>query len=281
MDEIQNQGKELNQLSRILFDRAACFWQVSVLLELIAGIIGVIVSLIAFPLYMNSIAAILTTVLLIITFCLRYKFKTTYDDAETMRRQSVLSEGLNWSIGKTQFNEWKSRAGKKVLSKFKIQKRAEDYYESQENFGAKRLAEMTCESAFWTRNIYKKLRFFFWVILSLCLLIFVIILSSSPLLNISIDTQSYIIYAIYLLIPVILSLDFLELALLMNRNIHALYEVEKDLELIYKQEVIKIEGVMRLVSEYNCIVSSGVAVPNWFFKRYHDEIQAYWDKVSG
>ena len=92
------------------------------------------------------------------------------------------------------------------------------------------------------------------------------------------QNYTYIIYTVYLLIPGLLLFDFLDLLLLINRNINSINEIEKDLEELCKQDDLKIEEVMRLVSEYNCIVSSGIATPNWIFKKYHNEIQSYWDE---
>lgn len=274
----QKQGAELNQLSRILFNKAGSFWQLSVSFEFVAGLMAVAASLLTSTLEVNTIWAIASVIVLAVGLFFRYRFEEIYDVAETMRRQSVLSEGLNWPISRAQFNEWKSRAGKKVLARFSVQSRSDGYYETQITPGAKRLAEMTFESAFWTKNLYKKLRTYLWVILGMAAFIFIVLLTFIPLSISSQSSQTYLIYAIYLTIPALLSIDFLGLVLRIQRSISGLSDVEKSLEVLCAQEAPQVEEVMRLVSEYNCIVNSGVSIPDWLFKMHHDEIQSYWNK---
>jgi len=121
-----HEGAEFNQLSRILFDKAVMLWQASVGLELGAGIISIIVSVSQTSIKTSTAWAIVVTAVLVLAFLCRSRFGSIYDAAETMRRQSILREGLNWPIGRTQFNEWKSRAGREVLRKFSLSQRPSD-----------------------------------------------------------------------------------------------------------------------------------------------------------
>lgn len=270
------QGVELNQLSRILFDRAAAFWQSSIVFELVAGVIGVIVSIAQPSLKWSTVWAIIGAAILCVAYYLRYKFEEKYDVSETMRRQSVLSEALNWPIGRVQFSEWKSRAGKRILEKFSQQQRPNHYYETTEAFGAKKLAEMTFESIFWTKNLYKKIRLYVLCILVTIAAAFFLVISLSMISFSNQDLRIYFIYTIYLLIPVLLTIDFLGLVIRTHRNIQSLNEIEKGVEKISQEQAPKIEEVMRLVSEYNCVVSTGIPIPNWLFKLHHDEIAKFW-----
>ena len=90
----QQQGAELNQLSRILFDKAGWLWQISIVAELTAGVISVVISLLQPALETSTAWAIVVVGILVVAFYSRCRFGAIYDIAETMRRQSVLSEGI-------------------------------------------------------------------------------------------------------------------------------------------------------------------------------------------
>src|SRR5438045_2336402 len=107
MDEsTRRQGEELNQLSRLIFGRAACFWYTAVLIEFMAGIIGVAATVSRPRPTYELLLAISGFLLFATAYYLKISFRGLYDTAETMRRQSVLTEALGWPIGKTQFSQW-------------------------------------------------------------------------------------------------------------------------------------------------------------------------------
>lgn len=273
----QEQGSVLNQLSRILFNNAALLWQISIGLELLAGIVGVTVSVVTPSMNISIFWAGVVIVILAFSYFLRYQYENKYEVAETMRRQSVITEGLNWPITRTQFNDWKSRAGKSALTRLSKEKRPAGYYATTATFGAKKLLEMTFESAFWTKSLYVKIRFFIWIILAFFIILFMALFSFPPVVGVGQSLQVYLIYSIYLFIPALLSIDFIGLLLKVSRNISSLREIEGDLERASNNQNPSTEETMRLVSEYNSIVSSGVPIPNWLFSLYHDEIQKCWD----
>lgn len=275
----QEQGSVLNQLSRILFDNAALLWQISIVLELVAGVIGVFVSVVAPSVNVSTFWAGTVIVILAFSYFLKYQYENKYETAETMRRQSVLTEGLNWPITRTQFNDWKSRAGKNALTRLSKEKRPAGYYATTANFGAKKLIDMTFESAFWTKSLYNKIRLFLWIIFMVFILLFVVLFSFPPVVGTEGSLQIYLIYSIYLFIPVLLSIDLIGLLLKVSRNISSLREIEGDLERASNSQTPRTEEAMRLVSEYNSVVSSGVPIPNWLFGLYHDEIQRCWDFI--
>ena len=110
-------------------------------------------TIIAPSLITNAIFAGIAAALLVVGYYLRFSFESCYDVAETMRRQSVLSEGLGWPIARSQFNEWRQRAGGKLIKVAAANPRPSDYYATGEITGPKRLAEMTFESLFWTKSL--------------------------------------------------------------------------------------------------------------------------------
>lgn len=273
----QQQGVVLNQLSRILFNKAALLWQFSIVLQLTAGIVGVIVSVISPSTNISIFWAGIVIIFLAFSYFLKYLYENKYEIAETMRRQSVLTEGLNWPIARTQFNEWKSRAGKSALAQLSREIRPADYYETTARFSPKKLIEMTFESVFWTKSLYKKIRSILYIILAVFITLFSVLLSFPPAIGVGQTMQIYLIYSTYLFIPVLLSIDFIGFLLKLSRNISALREIEGDLERVGNNPAPSIEETMRLVSEYNSVVSSGMPIPNWLFGLCHDEIQKCWD----
>jgi hypothetical protein len=272
----QSQGVSLNQVARLLFDQAAARWQLSLGLQFAAGILGLIITVVAPSVAVAAAWALVIMIVLVASYWIRFTYEARYDIAETMRRQAVLSEGLGWPIARAQFNEWKSRAGKKMLARAREAPRPNDYYESAEKTGPKRLAEMTFESLFWTKSLYRKVQQYLSAFLALAALVLILLLLSAPLFVANSTTLTYVVYAVYLFVPVLISVDAIGVLVKLHRAIDALCEIEPHIESLAGDPNPDIAEVMRLVAEYNCVVSAGVPIPKWLFNRHHDEIQAYW-----
>lgn len=272
----ENRGEELNQISRLLFNKGCVFWYSGILIELLIGGFATVVSLLELSLNWNIFCAIIGVIGLTISYYLKYRFNSIYDTAETMRRQSVLTEALNWPISRVQFSKWRLKAGESILNSFKLKGRDQGYYETNEVFGAKKLLDITFESAFWSRHLYVKIRKYIIVTLAVSVSFGILVLIFSPLPFAPLDIRLKFIYFVYLFLPVILSIDILGWLLKINSLITSIEEIECDLENLMGSSEIKTEEVMRLVSEYNCQVVNGFPIPNWFFKMQHDNIAEFW-----
>jgi len=275
MDNLQR-GEELNQLSRLLFNKASSKWYRAILIEILAGTLGCIVAVLELPIEWNTKLAIIGFILLIISYFFKIQYFDLYDSAETMRRQSVLTEALNWPIGKVQFSEWRLKAGTKILKLFKAEARNKEYYATQETPSPKRLLEITIESAFWTRHLYKKLIPYIAVLLVASIILIFITLSITPFPQIPSEQKLKITYFIYLFLPMILSIDIIGWLIKVIKLANNIKSAENDMEKLLESSEIKIEQVMRLVSEYNCQVVSGFPIPNFFFKLSYNEITELW-----
>ncbi len=147
-------GDTLSQLARLLFDAAANKWYGSVGLLLFAGLGGAVLG----ALSVEPGQALADAVLFLVAYGLQFWAERQYDQAETMRRQSVFTEALGWPIGRVQMDEWTRRAGKRIRSRASRIPRPVGYYSAgQAELGAERLADMTAESAFYTRHLYGNL----------------------------------------------------------------------------------------------------------------------------
>lgn len=273
---MDNQATELNQLSRLLFDKAAFRWQWSIGLSFLSGMVAIGLSIIAPSLMTNAIFAGIAAAILILGYCLRFSFESHYDVAETMRRQSVLSEGLGWVIARSQFNEWRQRAGPKLLKIVAANPRPADYYATSEQSSPKRLAEMTFESLFLTKNLYRKVQAYLLFVILLTLLLIVVMLLIMPLFSLAESTRILLIYFVYLAIPVLVSIDLLGMYFRLQRANSSLSAIENHLEQLANESTPNEGEVLRSVAEYNCTLAAGLPIPNWVFKRHYVEIQACW-----
>ena len=206
MDEsVKKQGEELRVLAGYLFDRAVTYWYSAMITETVAGLLVVLVTFLHLSEKGNVFAAIIGFFVLGLSYILKLKFEETYGNAETMRRQSLLSESLGWLISETQFSEWRLLACEKLLNKLEARTTDHKYYQTDVILGAKRMLEMTAESAFWTRHLYYYLRKFVTATLAGSTLLFVgvITFTSTDIVNASATLK--IVYAVYLLLPLVLS----------------------------------------------------------------------------
>jgi len=268
-------GEELNQISRLLFDKASGKWYRAIIIEVIAGVLGATISLLNLTLTQNTALAIVGFLLLLWSYVGKLHFSNLYGAAETMRRQSVLTEALDWSISDIQFSEWRSKAGLKILKQFQLNPRDDDYYATREPASAKRLLEMTAESAFWTRHLYERLIYFVAAFFVASVLLAVVTIGYATLPE-SANERLKIIYFLYLFLPTILSIDIFGWLTKLIEIKASIKDVERGLELLAADASLDTAQVMRLVSEYNCQLVSGFPIPNWFFNISHDDIKELW-----
>ena len=273
-------GEELNQLSRLLFDTAARKWYVAFGLELVAGLASVVLSLL--PSLSDTaklLSATATALLLVVAYVLRQKFENQYDMAETMRRQSVLTEGLGYPIKIAMFSEWRRRVGKRVLAKFTLTARNNDYYVTKRRPSAKRLLEMTQESAFWTRFLYSKLLDIAWIACGVSTLMLTAVVVALLLGAVPKGATQTFTYGVFLVIPVLLTSNIIGWVLKLKRLVGSICDIEKDMEELAKLTRPDEASVLRLVFEYNCQVVAGFPIPSFVFNREYARIQQEWDNT--
>lgn len=270
-------GAELSHFAELLFLRSSHEWHSGVGLEMATGFTMVLAIEVGLPDEIKLLVALFGLVLFGVAYYLRFMSEDTFDMAETMRRQAAMSEGLGWPLNNHQFSEWKRRAGKQVLEQFKNSSRPVGFYDTKESPGPRKLLELTLESAFWTRRLYHKLRglmwCFFFVIVGLALLII-----SLSVTQFTMKLQGVqLVSSVFLLLPAILLFDLLEWIFRLARLTDSIKEVEIDMERLEEQPELNETQVLRLVSEFNCIVSNGFPIHPKLYGRWHDEIKAMWD----
>jgi hypothetical protein len=269
-------GEELNQLSRVLFDKAATNWYLAAGIETGAGILGAVLVVAGVSGDFGLLGAIVGLLLLAWAYYLRLRFEDQYGLAETMRRQSVLTEALDWPIERVQASEWRRRAGKRILERFRMRPREEGYYSTAEATGPARLIDMTLESAFWTRHLYGRLRVIVWAVFIGALIVSVLVISIAGFQVTPRGAGVRIATLIYLILPVLLTIDLLGWAIRLGKLFSAIRDIEEDLDRLRSSGTPELPLVLRLGSEYNCQVVSGFPIHPWLFARYHDEIHRLW-----
>ena len=276
--DIKKQASELTGLSKLLFDRGVYLWYSALVIEIIAGILAVGVSLCDLDRSWSIFLATIGLMLLVGAYCLKIRFAVVYDNAETMRRQAVFSNALGWPISRNQFSEWRLLSGKKIISQLDKQEVDPNYFATQETIGPVRLLEMTQESAFWTRHLYCYLRTYVWILFVVVCLIFslVLIFSATDFAPKSIELN--LVFIITQLVPLVLTVDLLGWGIKLNKLIKSIGQIESDLERLDSTTTSFEHEVLRLVAEYNCQVVSGFPTPSWFFNKHHDQIQSLWNR---
>ena len=155
---VETSGEQLSQLARKLFDQAAFRWYLAVCLQGLVASLGAAVALTSIDPQVASLIAVLILVLTGGAYLVRLSGESAHDLAETMRRQAALSEGLGWSVERGQMTEWRRKAGRKLRQRALAEPREQGYYTASPDRGPRKLAEMTLESEFWTRQLFISLR---------------------------------------------------------------------------------------------------------------------------
>ncbi len=274
----KKQGIELGNLAKLMFDKAVILWYSAVFIEIFAGISAVIIGLLSFSDSLNIAFAVMGFLLLATAYYLKVRFNIIYDHGETMRRQSVLAIALDWQIATTQFSEWRMLAGEKILKTLDLKKEDPDYFATQQETGARKLLEMTQESAFWTRHLYCYLRNYIWIIFSVAVILFILLITFATTDFISHSISLKLVYVVYLLLPLVLTIDLLGWGIKLNQLICSIKQIEDDMERLSGEDNLNETKVLRLTSEYNCQVVSGIPIPGWFFGKHHDLVESLWKR---
>ncbi len=270
-------GEELSQLARLMFDACSDKWYAALGLEVFAGILALILDFLNIPSIWALGGALIALALLVLAYYLRLQFEDQFHSAETMRRQSVFTEALGWQLSSVQYSEWQRKAGKHIRAKLKTTPRESDFYETQQPVGADRLAEMTAESAFYTRQLYLKLRWWAWVLFIAATIVFIIVSLTTLIAPVPDNVRLLIAKALFSFITLVLSANLLGWALKLGRLASTIQEAEEGLERLKKTATLDVPQVMRLVSEYNCQVVDGIPIHSWLFMRWHAEIRDLWE----
>lgn len=274
----RQRGEELSQLARLLFDAAAQKWYLAGGLEIVAGLLGLALGLFDIPDDWALLGAIVGLCILFVAYGLRLWSEDQHETAETMRRQAVLTEGIGWPIDRHQSSKWRDKAGKRIREKFRFTPRAADYYTTEQDLSPLKMAEMTMESAFYTRLLYTRLRVLVWVAFAGAVVMSVLALFAAGFEFTSATTDSRLVLAVSLLLPLVLSLDLLGWALRLYRQVGSICAIEEEFERLTKDGTISVTDVLRLMAEYNCEVANGIPVLSWLFWRWHDDIRDQWER---
>lgn len=276
----RERGEELNQLSRLLFDTAARKWWAAFMIDALAALLGVVLAISALPADVALGGAIGGLLLVALAYGLKLWSQAQYGTAETMRRQAAFTEGLDWPIPPLAFDQWRSAAGKRILKRLKVKPRDPNYYSTLRTVGGHRLAEMTLESAFYTRHLYTHLAVWIYVTLSVSLLLSLATLLTTGFSFVDRSQDQRIVLGVSLLLPFILSSNVIGWSIQLRQQAASILNIEEELENMVHNDGIDVSQVLRLVAEYNCETQVSIPILNVMFNHWYEEIQLAWTVVS-
>ena len=123
----------------LLFDRAASLWYLSLLLEAVSVISSAAGGLAPAASVGGIVMPVIALALLLGGYVLRLTAEERQDVAQSMRRQAALSDALGWPIEPTIAEEWRRRAGARLLRKAAANPRGADYYSTDTDLGPRAL----------------------------------------------------------------------------------------------------------------------------------------------
>lgn len=265
-------------LAGLLFDRAATLWYSSLGVEIVAAISAGTLAFANLTDVPAVIASVVLVVLLLVAYALRLLSEDKDDTAQTMRRQAALSEGLGWSIEPTQAAAWRRKVGAGIRRKAETEPRADDYYASSEMPSPRRMAEMTRESAFYTRHLWLTVRN--WLVVGFIAvggLLAVVVIAA--LIDSSQSGADLVVAQVVATAGLLaITVDAVGWSIRLTRKADGVKDVERGLDHLLRQGEIEERDVLRVVSEYDCELATSFPIHPWIFKRKHDEIRELWDE---
>ena len=264
MDEDQARnvarGVRLELHSRVVYKRAIKAWYIAMAVEFGVVIALAIATNSSFSPRSELLISLTGLVMVIAAYLLKLYYEWQYDLAETMRRQSVLSEGLAWPIDDIQYADWLSKA------RLSDAVRDDDYYETDKPVGAKRLRDMLEISTFYTRSQYEML-------CGIVLVVVVLLVFGAGIVLCGIvtvedeETRRHIgTLIISAVLPIIITGNFVGWFFRLFRMASSIKEIEKELNKLERNPSER--KVLRLFAEYNCQLAGGFPIPGGLYEGF-------------
>ena len=270
-------ARRLGSLTGLLFDRAATFWYRALALEVASSIVSGIVAFSGVTGDVALSSTLLVVVLLAVAYGTRLYAEDIHETAQTIRRQAALSEGLGWKIEPILLQEWQRKAGTKLLKRTATEPRADDYYETGQAPGARRMAEMTRESAFYTRHLDLVMRNGLTIAIGAVVIVVLVVMYLVLATPRAAALGGVVAQIVATVVLIAIGLDAIGWWLRLNRQASAIREIEAGLDRVQEMDNIETTDVLRLVSEYDCELANSIPIHPRIFTWKHDEIRSLWE----
>jgi uncharacterized membrane protein YqjE len=271
-------ASRLGALSGLLFDRAATLWYRALGLEVLSSVLAAIVAFTAVTGDLALYGTLGVVALLALAYGARLYAEDVHETAQTIRRQAALSDGLGWKIEPIQLQEWRRKAGVKLLKRIADEPRSDDYYATDESTGPRRMAEMTRESAFYTRHLDLTMRGWLTVALGVVAIVVIILMYLVLATPRAAALGSLVAQVVTTVVLIAIGLDAVGWWLRLSRQASAIREIERGLDRLLAKPESEEADVLRLVAEYDCELANSIPIHSWVFNRRHDEIQELWNE---
>jgi hypothetical protein len=279
-EKSQTKRKEriLSRIAGILYDRAARTARWVMALELASGVILALPAIFHAKPETELPVAFAGVLVLGFSRWLKSISDERFGNAESIRRQALFSDALGWTMSPVELSRLRSLAGPEVADEAEQSPRDPDFFGSEKPLGVLRLAEMTAESAFWTRHLYgiqlRRVSLIFSGVYFLLLLGIVM-----PTFQAGSSTSAEIHRWAYLFLPIFIGIDFIGRRSRIKTIVEDIYVIERGLEELVNAGALSDIEIMQMVTEYNCLVASGFPTTDRFYLRHKAQIQKAWDAI--
>jgi hypothetical protein len=270
-------ASDLRRVAGLVFDQAARRWYAALGLEAVSAVLSAVIA-VALAGQAETVSAGIAVLLLLVAYALRLSAEGRHDIATTMNRQAALSNGLGWRISKAQLDEWRRRAGRRTLEEAEERPLDAGYYSSTEPPGPRRMAEITLETAFYTRGLWLSMRGILVAALIGAGVLAAIAAWVSLAVPVAAGTSPVVAQVVVTGVLVVVSLDTLGWVLRLGRQETSVADVIRGLDRVIEASPVSEADVLRLVSEYDCETAGSMPLLKAFIDWRHDDIAYHWER---
>jgi hypothetical protein len=266
MDDIKLLG-----LQRAEFQRAKAMDSLSNKTQL-AIILFSIISIFADTPTWLYLIAVVNLILGVLWLLCVYQTKKSHSTAERARRAVLFKNGLGISLSGKAYSDLKMSF--KVSNEEGAKYEDKDYFKSSEKFGAKKLAEIVEESAFWSKHLFKLSAIRYWIYFGLAVFISLLGLLLIPLLNIG-NLNLFIPQVFCLVLTWLVTGNLFLTALSFAKATEVCDSIESRLENMGANGEPP-EDILIIVSDYNALVETSPILPSNLYKKHRDRLNKLW-----
>jgi hypothetical protein len=271
-------GHEVLALSMAVLDQSMRLGYAVTITAIASALLGILIVLIdGLPDAVGLVIEALAAGFLLASFGLLSLSQSRYQLGLELRRASVLRIGLGLPLPKLLITSLRDRAGRRARRALPTYlPRAAMHFTYKSPPGASRVREMIQESAFFTWHLYRDCSRILFAAIAV-LLVAAILLSWVALIpTADVTTRIHITRVVVSLIPAVISVGLLSPAVALRSAANAIERIDGQLEQLdgHSNDV----QVLRLLGEFNCQATQGIALPRPLYLLRRAELNGLWQE---